>query len=355
MDDLSSELLKDLACPVDQLPLVRSGEELVCPAGHRYPVVQGVPVLLRSDVEQTIGIATQSLQLSRDWVAGHRPDPYFIETLGISEEERDQARAELKNSTNAVDPVISNLVGATNGILYKNVIGSLDRIPIPDVRLAPGNNRKLLDVGCNWGRWSLAAAARGYHPIGVDPSLGAILAAKRLAKLRGLSFSGVVGDARYLPLRTASVDMAFSYSVLQHFSESDAHLALRKISRVVRPGGSFRIQMASAMGIRSFQHLVRRRFRTPKEFEVRYWMPGALKREFRDVFGDAQLEVDCYFGLGLQPADRDLYDAPGRLLISLSEGLRKVSRVVTPMKFAADSLYIVGSNRSPTSQPDAAQ
>jgi hypothetical protein len=84
-------------------------------------------------------------------------------------------------------------------------------------------------------------------------------------------------------------------------------------------------------------------------------MPGALKREFRDVFGDAQLEVDCYFGLGLQPADRDLYDAPGRLLISLSEGLRKVSRVVTPMKFAADSLYIVGSNRSPTSQPDAAQ
>jgi uncharacterized protein YbaR (Trm112 family) len=217
MDDLSSELLKDLACPVDQLPLVRSGEELVCPAGHRYPVVQGVPVLLRSDVEQTIGIATQSLQLSRDWVAGHRPDPYFIETLGISEEERDQARAELKNSTNAVDPVISNLVGATNGILYKNVIGSLDRIPIPDVRLAPGNNRKLLDVGCNWGRWSLAAAARGYHPIGVDPSLGAILAAKRLAKLRGLSFSGVVGDARYLPLRTASVDMAFSYSVLQHF------------------------------------------------------------------------------------------------------------------------------------------
>ena len=65
MDDLSSELLKDLVCPVDQLPLVRSGEELVCAAGHRYPVVQGVPVLLRSDVEQTIGIAMRSLR----WIA----------------------------------------------------------------------------------------------------------------------------------------------------------------------------------------------------------------------------------------------------------------------------------------------
>ena len=37
---------------------------------------------------------------------------------------------------------------------------------------------RLLDIGCSWGRWSLAAAARGYDAVGIDPSLGAIMAAR---------------------------------------------------------------------------------------------------------------------------------------------------------------------------------
>lgn len=135
-----------------------------------------------------------------------------------------------------------------------------------------------------------------------------------------------------------------SYSVLQHLLKPDARVALRQIARVVRPGGNYRIQMAWAVGVRSLQHIARRRFRRPKNFEVSYWLPYALYYEFERIFGDAHLEVDCYFGLGLQPSDYDLYGTPGRMLLSLSEMLRRASRAIAPLKYLADSLYVVGSN-----------
>jgi SAM-dependent methyltransferase/uncharacterized protein YbaR (Trm112 family) len=331
-----------LACPVDRMPLVQAGDRLACGAGHRYPVVQGVPVLLRGDVAHTIGIAGQSLKLAQRWVEGQRDDPLFIETLGLSGAERAGIRAALAAGDHPVDPVIAHLIGATNGILYKSLVGRLERVPIPSLRLPPGNGRRLLDVGCNWGRWSLAAGRNGYRPIGIDPSLGAVLAAKRLALMRGLPFEGIVGDARHLPLADGAVDAAFSYSVLQHFSKPDALAALTEIARAIRPGGSYRIQMASATGIRSLQHLIRRRFRTPRDFEVRYWLPPALKRAFKRIFGDARLEVDCFFGLGLQATDYDLYGTLGRLLVTTSEALRRASGRIAPLRYAADSLYIVG-------------
>jgi SAM-dependent methyltransferase/uncharacterized protein YbaR (Trm112 family) len=340
--DVAHVAFAHLACPVDRMPLAQAGDRLECGAGHRYPIIQGVPVLLRDDVEHTIAIAGKSLKLAQRWVEGQRDDPFFIETLGLSDAERAQIGAALAAGGAPIDPVIAHLIGATNGILYKSLIGKLERIPIPHLRLAPGNGRTLLDIGCNWGRWSLAAAVHGYRLIGIDPSLGAVLAAKRLAEMRDLAFEGIVGDARHLPLADGAVDAAFSYSVLQHFSRTDAIQALTQIARAIRPGGSYRIQMASATGIRSLQHMLRRRFREPRDFEVRYWLPFALKRQLRRIFGEARIEVDCFFGLGLQASDYDLYDTLGRTLVTLSEALRRVSNTVAPLRYAADSLYIVG-------------
>ncbi len=79
-------------------------------------------------------------------------------------------------------------------------------------------------------------------------------------------------------------------------------MALESIRRVLRADGTF-LHMASALGIRSLQHQVWRGFREPKDFDVRYWTPAQLLDTFADIFGPTELEVDCYFGLGLQPAD----------------------------------------------------
>ena len=46
--------------------------------------------------------------------------------------------------------------------MYAHLIGSLGDCPIPELCLPPaGADASLLDVGCSWGRWSMAAARKG--------------------------------------------------------------------------------------------------------------------------------------------------------------------------------------------------
>jgi SAM-dependent methyltransferase len=342
MTNTPTSLLELLACPYDGTGLQQKGVELHCLNGHWFPLIEDVPVLLRDDVHDTIGIAFESLRLARLHLHGHNDDPLFIDSLAISDDARRRIRTDITARSTGVDPVISHLIGATNGILYRHLIGSLSDYPIPALPLPNGNGEWLLDVGCSWGRWSMAASKRGYRPVGIDPSLGAILAAKRLSEKISAPFVGVVGDARHLPFKAAAFDAAFSYSVLQHFSKTDALTSLREIKRTLRDGGIFGIQMASAWGLRSFQAQALRRFREPESFEVRYWSPIELRHTFRDVFGDIRVSVDCYFGLGLQASDIDVMTLPKRAAIYGSEFLKDIARWFRPLTYLADSLFFEG-------------
>src|SRR5205085_11693298 len=67
------------------------------------------------------------------------------------------------------------LIASTSGFLYKSIREGLPRYPIPDLRLPPGRGERFLDVGSSWGRWSVAAARKGYAPVSLAPSLGAVL------------------------------------------------------------------------------------------------------------------------------------------------------------------------------------
>src|SRR5262249_22649188 len=137
-----------------------------------------------------------------------------------------------------------------------------------------------------------------------------------------------------------SFDVVFSYSVLQHFSKPDTRSALGDIHRVLRIDGTFLLQMASAFGIRSLQHQLRRGLKKPKDFDVRYWTPAELLDTFHAVFGPIELEFDCDFGLGLQPAYVRLMSGRGKLLMRCSEALRRASRSLKPLIYVADSLYL---------------
>jgi ubiquinone/menaquinone biosynthesis C-methylase UbiE len=114
--------------------------------------------------------------------------------------------------------------------------------------LPPRRGEVLLDLGCGWGRWTLTAAQHGYRVIGLDWSLGAVMAARRVAEQLGVEASFVVGDVRCLPLADASCDAVFSYSVFQHLSRRDAFEAVDEVARVLRPRGVSRIELASAGG-----------------------------------------------------------------------------------------------------------
>lgn len=339
-DALDPWLLEQLVCPRDRQRLRWAAGGLTCASGHRYPVVDGVPVMLLDDVTHTISIAGGSLREAA------RPEPptrelagLYLDSVGISDDEKRGVMA-LAAQGSAIDPVVAYLVAATNGLMYKHLIGHLDRYPIPDLPLPAGHGRRLIDIGCSWGRWSLAAERRGYETVGVDPSLGAVMAARRVARQLGAGSRYVVADARYLPFADDSVDVAFSYSVLQHFSHADAELAVSEMGRLLRHGGSAKVQLPTRFGVRCLYHQARRGFRRPRDFEVRYRTLGQMARLFASRVGPPRFEVDGYFGIGLQPADEPLMTPALKTVLRASEGLKAVSRKFAPLVWLADSVFV---------------
>lgn len=343
------ELLPLIACPHDQLAL-RRGQDgwLECPSGHRYPVVDGIPVLLRDDVDATMAVAAMSLRRARGSVPGDgRAPELYLETLGVSESEKDGIVKALHDKSSEIDPVVQYLVGATCGRAYIGTIGCLTRYPIPGIPLSCGNGQLLVDVGCNWGRWSIAAARKGYRVIGIDPQLGAVLAAKRVARQMNLEVAFLCADARYLPFASGEIDVVFSYSVLQHFSPTDCVLAVRELGRVLRAGGRAMIQMANAFGAVSAYHSMRRGLRKPTGFDVRYYSLGELRGMIEGEIGSARVVADCFLGLGLQASDLDLMNGACRIAVRLSEAAKKLSFIFPPLTLLADSVYVEAYKRLP--------
>jgi hypothetical protein len=100
--------------------------------------------------------------------------------------------------------------------------------------------------------------------------------------------------------------------------------------------------MPNVLGIRCLYHQARRRFREPKMFEVRYYLPWELQNMFTKNLGPTTLDVDGFFGLGIQPSDRELMPPLKRSIIDGSEFLRGLSTKLPALTYAADSLYARG-------------
>ena len=226
----NSGLLELLVCPRDKEDLREDGSRLTCARGHRYSVIEGIPVLLVSDVEQT-------------HIEGMR-------ALAVAESEDTSSLPVFNVGPNEIDPFVRGAIGATNGGLYQHLVGNLSEYPIPRLRLPPGGNRSFLEIGCNWGRWCIAAGRLGYRPVGIDPSLKSIRAARRVAKQLGIDSAFVVADGRFLPFRDQSFDQIFSYSVLQHLSKENAFTILDEIHRTLRIQGNALVQLPNEEVVR---------------------------------------------------------------------------------------------------------
>ena len=339
---MNDDLFDLLACPRDGSPLHRDDcQSLVCEADHCFPVIDGVPVFLLDSEIPTMSTATASVLRSKVGAPNNQRTPELhLDSLGISDAEKNALADLWESGQSEIDPVVQYLVGATCGIAYKSLIGGLTEYPIPEIPLSGGEGHILLDVGCNWGRWSVAAARKGYRVIGIDPQLGAVVAANRVSEKLGHRVTYVCGDARFLPLRSNVIDVAFSYSVLQHFSPKDCELAIMEVGRVLQPDGLALIQLANILGVRNLYQLMRRGFRRGQEFEVRYYLPGELKRLFEASIGKTSLSVDCFFGLGLQESDIPILTGLGRAAAISSARLKNASRVVPGLAMLADSLYV---------------
>ena len=218
-----------LVCPRDRGELERGSAALTCAEGHRYPLADGIPVLLLENEPPTHAACWVSLEEAQA-ISGSDP---------------------LTAGAQHIDPVVQAVVAATCGGLYRHLVGRLETYPIPKLPLPPGNGELFLEIGCNWGRWCVAAARSGYRVVGIDASLEAIAAARRVADQLGIEATYLVADARHLPFPDASFDIVFSYSVFQHFAKTEALTSFDEIGRVLRPDGLAKLQMANVYGARS--------------------------------------------------------------------------------------------------------
>ena len=317
MSDPAPWYERELVCPRDRNPLAAAGDELACREGHVYPLVDGIPVLVVHDLEPT--------------QPGYWAKPEQIAAV--------RASVPPPVDGSAVDPYVAKLIIGTHGNLYRHLAGGLPRYPVPQFPLPRGHGETLLDIGCNWGRWTISAARAGYRPIGVDPSFEAISAARRIATQLDLDVRYVVADARRLPFPDELFDVVFSYGVLQHFSKADVAAAVDEIARVLDPSGYSWVQMPNAFGVRSLVQLGRRGFGPGKEFEVRYWRPADLRRTFGRI-GPTTLSTDGFFTLNPQPSDLDLLPRRYRALVQTSEALRRLTQTVPALTNVADSLVV---------------
>jgi 2-polyprenyl-3-methyl-5-hydroxy-6-metoxy-1,4-benzoquinol methylase len=315
---LPEQLTGILACPVDRSNLEVREEKLICEQGHIFPVEEGVPIFAEAVRREAV---PRNMEPSlRD------------------------ARQE-----GSIDAFVNEWLVNTNGNLYARVRGKLERYPVPQWPLPAAPGQIVLDVGCSWGRWSVAAARAGFIPIGLDVHIDALAAAGRVSRQLGVDASFVCGDVEALPLRAKTVDVVFSYSVLQHIDRVKVAHFFEEAARVLKPGGLCFVQLPNAFGAYSIVRQAKRGFRdaAPNTFEMRSWTRAGIRDAIEKAgLRNLRFRADGFLSQNPQLSDLDLLSPAGKLIVLASHAGRKAADALPLLVSFADSLWVEA--RSPT-------
>jgi SAM-dependent methyltransferase len=242
-----------------------------------------------------------------------------------------------------VDAFVQKWIARTNGNLYVPLINRLSRYPIPvwPAEGETGNGGRLLDIGCGWGRWTIAGARAGYRPVGIDIKLEAVQAACRVTRAHGVNAHVVVADLAALPFREGTFSCVFSYSVVQHAHKLKATACINEARRVLKKGGTCLIELPLKYGLTNVRRLLKRRQEEePESWSVRYYTWQELKELFGGIFGNVRIFSDCFCGIGVRPEDLDLLPWKYKPIVVASNGLRSVARIVSPLTRLSDSVFV---------------
>ena len=327
---IDARVLDILVCQMHRLSLELAGDALYCERGRSYPIVDGIPVLLPWGNETMHPAFAEPKAIISDRWNG------MVCSVDSEDEPRSGARLEVEN-------YVQKAIIETCGNLYKPLRGHLARYPIPEFPMPAGTGEALLDIGCNWGRWTISSARNGYRPIGIDPSLRSLCVARRIGEQLGINVTYIAADARHLPFKSESVDRVFSYSVIQHFSELDAHKTCVEVNRVLKRSGLAKIQMATAFGSRNLYQQARRRFKMARGFEVRYRRLTEIAKMFQRSIGTPRFEADGFFCLNPQIIDLDILPCCMRLIVKASFAVRSASHKLPFLLYCADSVYVTAT------------
>jgi len=315
---LNDALLRILACPNDHTKLRVENGALVCERAHQFPFEDGIPIFAENPRREPVPL-------------NMAPCPH------PSDGPHAAAQSE------QIDPFVNDWIVNTNGNLYWRARGRLPRYPIPDWPFGAGKGQVMVDIGCSWGRWSIAAARAGFVPVGTDVHVDALTAAARVSQQLGARADFICCDAERLPFQSDSVDLIFSYSVLQHLDKSKVRRIFQEISRILQPGGVCLIQLPNAFGMLSVVQQLKRGFHEARTgtFEMRYWTHAKIRRALEEAgFSRITIYTDGFFSQNPQLTDLDLLSPAGRLLVRASSAGRRAASALPILTRVADSLWI---------------
>jgi ubiquinone/menaquinone biosynthesis C-methylase UbiE len=126
---------------------------------------------------------------------------------------------------------------------------------------------KVLDIGASAGEFLVACYQLGYSCHGIEPWEEARMNAAILSKHLGIPIDIKNGVAESIPFDANMFDIVHAKSVIEHVE--NVEIAFGEIYRVLKPGGVFWFNTASAM--------------CPRQAEIRGfpafgWYPDSLKR-----------------------------------------------------------------------------
>jgi SAM-dependent methyltransferase len=144
-------------------------------------------------------------QLTAYDVAGHYDDRYFADLASRYRERNRFARQRIAN------------------------VFSL----LPELR-----GKRVLDLGCGMGTFTLEAAQRGAASVGLDMMPAALHAALRVAREECVGEARfILGDAAQLPASNASFDVVLAADLTEHLDDLTLSRMLAEVRRVLKPGG----------------------------------------------------------------------------------------------------------------------
>ncbi len=117
---------------------------------------------------------------------------------------------------------------------------------IPHLR----RNARVLDLGCGEGRNTIYLSRIGFQGVGLDLSRKAVKVLNNNLFEEEVRGQGMVGDARRLPLRTASFDGVLAHHLLDHLDGQGFAAAVAEVGRVLKPGGVLLLTMGNFAHLR---------------------------------------------------------------------------------------------------------
>ena len=128
--------------------------------------------------------------------------------------------------------------------------------------LPPLEGRRVVDIGCGMGTFTIECARRGARALGVDPAPAALPAARRVAEGEGVRRAWFArADGARLPLADRSMDLALAADVTEHLDDHTLAAVLGEAGRVLRPGGALVVYTPSPTHI--FERLRQSRLMKP--------------------------------------------------------------------------------------------